>query len=139
MEYEEEFLYVLFLMKHFFLDATEAECKALVQRCEQVLEGAGDARLDVCTAFLQDDGTAFHDALCAMLKQDEERGRELLAAGGLPAEVAATEAHFNVEGLALLRLAEMKGFATEREYLTVPSLARTQASFAFQPEAWKEG
>ena len=42
------------------------------------------------------------------------------------------------EGLALLRLADAKGFPTESDYVLVPSAARARSEIDFEPNAWRE-
>jgi hypothetical protein len=136
-EYEDDFLYVFFLMKHFFLNGQNFECKALLDRFESVLEGASDVKFDLCRAFLDNEETAFEEALVRFLEQWGERYKWLISRDAIPQEVAATEANLNVEGLALLRLAETKGFETQENYLFIPSVARKDVSIVFEPNSWK--
>jgi hypothetical protein len=138
LEYEEDFLYVWFLMRHFFLDASHADSAALLERWNIVLDGSSDVRRDVCTAFLENDAGAFHAALSALLGREDAENRARAAKDGLPPELAATEASLSIEGLALLRLAEAKGLQTEADYVLVPSAARERAKIDFAPGAWRE-
>jgi hypothetical protein len=138
LEYEEDFLYVWFLMRHFFLDGSHAESAALLERWNIVLDGSSDVRLDVCAAFLENDASAFHAALSALLGREDAANRARAAKDGLPPELAATEASLSVEGLALLRLADAKGFQTGSDYVLVPSAGRERAQIDFEPDAWRE-
>lgn len=136
-EYEEDFLFVDFLMQHFFLDAPVSTCEELLARYERALQGAEDIRLDICKALLGADSEAFNAALMQYLsdrKDAQEKRRETMV---IPEEENATGSHFSVEGLALVRLAERTGLETEEEYLFIPSIARGASPHALKPDAWK--
>lgn len=135
-EYEEAFLYVFLLMKRFFLNGSPAECRELLQRYEEALDGLADPRLEICRALLDGDARAFGAALSEHLERAQAAALERIAAGMMPQEQAATEAHLSVEGLALVRLAEAVGLPTDPNYATVPSLARSSAPTAFPADAW---
>lgn len=122
-EYEEDFLYVAFLMNLFFLGAAEEQCESLLRSAREVLQEAQDVRLDLCEALLHRDQKRFDSAIAGFLGQYLERLRELVRGWAVSQEIEATEAHVTVEGLALLRLAERRGLAVQRDYPGVPSLA----------------
>ena len=125
LEYEDDYLHVDFLMSHFFRDAPEDACEAVLERFEEVLEGGDAPRLAVCRALFTGDDELFEDGFTGLLANDAERNDGLLRQELVEPEVAATEAHVHIEGLALLRLAERKGLVTRHEYPRVPSLGRS--------------
>jgi hypothetical protein len=135
-EYEEDFLFVEFLMQRFFLGATEDDCERLLGRYEQALQGAEDSRLPLCWSLLEREAVAFNEALSRFLSERSD-GYEVRAEDE-PPEILATEALLSVEGLALARLAERAGLSTEEDYLHVPSLAREGRAPMASAQVWEE-
>jgi hypothetical protein len=136
-EYEDDFLYVFFVMKKFFLDGTDQEMWAILSRYEDLLDGADDARLDLCKSFLENDDSTFAEALNALITQHEEYYRRGIERDEILEEEWATEGQLFVEGLALVRLAEVQGFRTDRNYLFIPSIAIDHAPVGFDADSWK--
>ncbi|MFP2928403.1 Imm49 family immunity protein [Pyxidicoccus sp. 3LG] len=136
-EYEEDFLFVEFLMQHFFLGTSQQEDTALLKRYEAALQGSDDCRLALCGALLEGDARAFEDSLERFLAERRDDMEDAEESGRLAAEVLATEGHLSVEGLALVRLAARKRIATREDYLHVPSVARRPISQQPAPEAWR--
>jgi hypothetical protein len=137
-EYEEDFLFVDFLMRHFFLDAPMTECEDLLARYERALQGAEDVRLALCTALLQGDSEAFNAALAQYLAERKASQDERRETSVLSEEEKATWAHVSIEALALVRLAERKGLETEEEYLFIPSIAREASKVRVEAAAWTQ-
>jgi len=137
VEYEEDFLYFLFLRKHAFLQAAEAECADILAQWEQALQGAADPRLDVCKALLAHDDALFDDALLRFLEEAEAKWARLAEHDAVSQEELATEGHLSVEGLALVALAERFGMKTRSDYLFIPSSARAQTAPVASPDAWR--
>ena len=136
-EYEEDFLFVEFLMQRFFLGATPQSGAAMLERYEASLQGAEDCRLPMCHALLNRDSQAFNSALTTFLGEREELLTGLSDGGAVSDEVAATEGNLCVPGLALVKLAERDGLETEQDYLHVPSSARKGGLIAFSPDDWR--
>lgn len=136
-EYEEDFLFIDFLMRHFFLEASAADCEDLLARYERALQGSEDVRLDLCKALLHGDSEAFNAALMLYLAQRKATQDEQREASVVSEEEKATWAHVSIKALALVRLAEHKGLETEEEYLFVPSIAREASKLRVEAEAWK--
>ena len=124
VEYEEDFLYMDFLMGHFFLERSEAEAAALLQRYEFVLQGTDDVRLEACRGLLGRRGEEFDAALDRMMAERGARQARLREKGVLSEEAWATDCQVSVEGLALVALAERAGMRVRSNHLFVPSLAR---------------
>jgi Immunity protein 49 len=136
-EYEDDFVYVRFLMLHFFLDAAPAAGAALLARFATILDGTPAPRLDVCTAFERGDGELFERALAELLEGYAAHYRTLVASDAIPSEEAHTEGKLCVEALALVRLAERKGFPVAEDYLFVPAPAREPLRGAFAADDWQ--
>jgi hypothetical protein len=133
-EYEEEFLYAYFLMNLFFMDGDIGACTALLRRYEEVVDGEPDTRLGLCKALLGGEQIEFDAALAAFLDEYLERYRRLTRKEAISQEVAATEAHVSIEGLALLRLAQRRGLKPRRDYPGVPSIALKEPTVRYGRE-----
>ncbi|MFY2560371.1 Imm49 family immunity protein [Corallococcus terminator] len=136
VEYEEDFLFVEFLMQHFFLDTGPAQGEALLERYEKSLQGAEDVRLELCRALLHSQEVPFNECLERFLSERRDRLEELSESRTVADELLATEWSFSVEGLALVRLAERKGIPTEVEYPHVTSISRERPPGSIPEDAW---
>lgn len=137
-EYEEDFLFIEFLLQHGVEGAPADFCEDLLARYEQALKGSEDLRLDVCRALLQADSDAFNQALALFLSERKDRLEEQARTTPFPEEFLATEWHFSLEGLVLVRLAARKGMETEEDYLHIPSIAREQGRSRLNDDSWME-
>jgi len=124
LEYEDDFLYVEFILETFFRSAEVETSKSIVRRYEAVLGGAPDRRLDLAKAVLERRQAGFDGALDALIAElvelvemdrDEER---------LDPEHASTCALLSPEILAWLRLAENAGLRSRPSYRLAPDVAR---------------
>jgi len=138
-EYEDDFL--LFRFMQLALDrpaAADEELQAVIDRWEVVLEGGNSSAMEVCRALVQSDDDAFAEAFEELLATRDERLAELAETPSVDPKVLAPEGNVFVEGLALLRLAELRGIATGAEYRYLPSVARVPALDASpHPGAWR--
>ncbi|MFY2558300.1 Imm49 family immunity protein [Corallococcus terminator] len=135
-EYEEDFLLHHFLHRLTLGDPAADELRPLLARWEAVLQGDVTCHLVLCQALLTRDTEQFHRALADAIAQRAATFKERKSDGG-PQDVALTEPHVYVTGLALLRLAELRGMETFREYPTLPRLARIPLGLAPPPtDSW---
>jgi hypothetical protein len=137
MEYKEDFLYVHFLMSHFFLGAEKPQLLPLLEEYEQVLQGSDDARLEICRAFLEGNAEGFAAGLECHLAAEKQRHDRLLKREAISEEWWATIGQVSIEGLALLTLATHAGLRVSREYQCVPSLARARGTPRHPADAWR--
>jgi len=136
-EYEDDFLYVRFLMTHMLTGADVTKCADLLDRWGAVLDGASDVRFDLCCALLQHVAPDFEEALVSLLDEEKARYRRLSRAGALAQEIEATEANLSIEGIALVRVARANGLPVRSSYWGVPSLALKDVPAAFSDAAWQ--
>ena len=68
-EYEDDFLYVWFLIQHGVLQAPAEVTEPILERYEEVLDGELDLRLDVCRALLRRHAKDFDTALVGLLER----------------------------------------------------------------------
>lgn len=137
IEYEEDFLYVRFLMDHCVLNQSEEEARACLTRFETVLQGSDEPRLRVCQALLERDEKDFQSALQDFLSAESRRYVMLRERGRLSQETWATEAKISVEGLALVVLAERARLKTPDNLPAIPSIARCDTPPAEPLDAWR--
>jgi hypothetical protein len=136
-EYEDDFLFVLFLMKHFFLKAADDECRAVLAAHEAAAEGEDQSHRDVGVAFIEKDGPRFDAALRMLLDERSKRVEGMVEREAMPEESWSWLRYFSSEGLALLKLADRVGLAVGTEYLHVSEGLRANPTFAFDPDAWR--
>lgn len=137
-EYEEDFLFVEWLMQRFFLGADAAALEQLLGRWDDALQGADDPRLDLCRALAARDARAAGQALTRFLEDREDVFLEQAESDSLDADVADTEAAFSVEGVALARLADGLGLRVGAEFPFVPAVARMATPIQVAPDAWRK-
>lgn len=137
-EYEDDFLFMLFLMKHFFLGATDVECRAIVAAHDTAAEGNDQSHRDVCLAFLDRDGPRFDDALTQILAARAARVEAMVERDAIPEESWSWLRYFSSEGLALVKLADRVGLPIGKDYLHVSEGLRRTAHLAFDPDAWRQ-
>ena len=129
-EYEDDFCYYFFLQHLILRDpAVESELRDILIRFDKVV-GKGDSpRLDICRALLNRNGDAFHASLVALMEQRREELQNLLERMLEPDPktcVCWARSFVSIEGLALLRIAELQGITPVEpgeELPLCPSLA----------------
>ena len=136
-EYEEDFLFVLFLIKHFFFQASLKECKAILIEHERIADGQESEKRGLCQSFLERDSNLFNKSLYAFLEQRLEEIQAKIKRGTMPEETACWRGFFSIEGIAFVRLAERLGLKTEPEYLHIPSIVRVENKLRFDPDCWR--
>ena len=136
-EYEDDFVYVFFLMQQFFLDGSEEVLDESLARYERVLNGASDTRLGICRAFRRRDETLFHDSLTLLLEERRDKVDELMGRGALTDEQEAWVQYFSNEGAALLKLADRFQLRTGTHYLDIPEAVRVPSPWLFSENAWR--
>jgi hypothetical protein len=133
LEYEDDFAYAAFLYS-LILNREAKALEAYLLELQGAIEENVSERLDVCRALLERSQDSFDDAFSRFLdlyfQQQEELANPKL---GLPqAQEFTFEANRRicVEGLAILRIAELRGLRTEGEYILCPDIAR-KADYKF--------
>ncbi len=126
VEYEEDFLFHHFLHQLTLALHTGAtpDLPALLDRWQSVIQEDRSAWLDVCRALLERRADAFNEALAEVVSERSLFFQRLTRDDGPNDELRRTEGAIFMNGLALLRLAELSDMETWREYPTLPRLAR---------------
>lgn len=140
VEYEDDFLFVHFLHR-FLLEQGEnpRRLEQLLDRWRAVLEGAPSGYLAACEALLSGNAERFEagfDALIAERQAELAKYREQLNCNE---ELAQTEGKVFVEGLAVLRLAELRGIPGAPQYPLIPRWSRIPAGSPLPAaNAWQQ-
>ena len=122
-EYEDDYCYILFL--HNMIRGGEKSLKEkIIYRFEKILEGESSPKYDVCYALFKQDNQYFDDAFSDLIDLwTDEIEFQKKSISRNEVEFAAAR-HIYIEGLALLRIAEMVGIETQDEYQYCPKEAR---------------
>lgn len=147
-EHEDDFLYVAFLMRRYFLDKTAghpgdplspalASQRKMLRRWRALLDGGYDDRLNMCVALFEQDAEAFQSALMDTAEARDETLVKEQTKGNLPADDAAWLRPVWPEGAALLRFAEKEGLPVETHYPMIPEIIRSAHPFVYDAHAWK--
>lgn len=136
-EYEEDFLYMRLLQHLPASGVAGAELKVILAR-QAVLEPDDPSPRSRCSrALAVGDTEGFVSALEDLISQREQVYAEGMANEVLIEEDWATEGYVFVEGLALLRLAALRGHPLEHlSFLFVPDVLRSPRSMAHDQDAW---
>ena len=106
----------------------------LVSQFEAYQEGDSSPRLGVCRALAQSNQDGFEQAFDELLNEREAQIAADQERGELEEPHVIAQRRVFVEGLAILRLAELRGLKTEPEYRYCPSLARIPMKAPFPGE-----
>ncbi len=125
-EYEDDFCFFLFLhtiVKN--LDPFPAlELRTILERFEQSLEGGFSTRLDVCKALVSQDEEEFANTLHVLLEEKQEQIDNERSSIMEDQFLFWPRSVVFVEGLALLKIAEIVGMQIDEEFPLCPQEAR---------------
>ena len=122
-EYEDDYCYILFL-HNMIIGGEKSLKKKIIDRFEKILEGESSPKHDVCYALFKQDNQYFDDAFSDLIDLwTDEIEFQKKSISRNEVEFAAAR-HIYIEGLALLRIAEMVGIETQDEYQYCPKEAR---------------
>jgi len=133
-EYEDDYCFAQFLHGVIAAQRDQGAVENILLRFEKALAGRLDARLPCAQALLQRDQASFDAAFEALLAQRTKDIETEKARHKIEEPTLIAERQVYVEGLALLRIAERLGIATQSEYLYCPSLARVPMQTPFPGE-----
>ena len=137
-EYEEDFLYVSILMRHFTLGNSAKDLEGALDEFEGYVKGNPDPRFAVVEALVTADQKGFDDAIAVAIKHIVKSRDVALDAELVHPDEASTSSRINVEVLAWIELAERAGLKVAREYPLAPSAARLFHRIAFPPpDDWR--
>jgi hypothetical protein len=123
-EYEDDYCYAQIM--HRLVHGVQAATvyQPFVDRFEAALAGQPSARLAVAQALIARAQADFDVAFEALLDERKSVIKSNLDRAQLEEPQVVAERRVFVEGLAILRLADTLGLATQADYLYCPSLAR---------------
>jgi hypothetical protein len=107
-----------------------------LDRLAEVKEKADAPEVLVCKSLLTRDAEAFAAGLGGMI---EARAKRFADETMMPPELATTERHVFMQGLALTLLARQRGISTAAEYPTIPEpLLSLEPSQPLGSDAWQK-
>jgi len=122
-EYEDDHCYAQAMQLLIRGRSADAGVAPLLRRMEDFLGDPDDARIGLCRALTGTDQQAFDEAFLAFLETRTQQIEEAQVYELEEPPLLAQRA-ISIEALALLRLAQMRGFDSELEYQYCPSIAR---------------
>lgn len=137
VEYEDDFLRER-LQHGLLLGAPSADLEAGVARWVKLAEGRPAVFLAVLQALVRGSAEAFESAFDALLQRRDAVIEEWRKQPNYREDAGCTEGRVFVEAAGLLRLAELRGLPTRREYKHVPALARVALGAALPArDSWR--
>lgn len=137
-EYEDDFFYFNFI-KALLLKAKKEEVEAILKNFKNAVnDPEDDLRFSICTALFKQQEEAFEQALGGLIEELKKKYEEAPDDDRVLEEEWATEGAIFIEGLALIRLAEMQSIPTQSNYLFIPDLAIQTQAPSFDPDSWKQ-
>lgn len=136
-EYEDDFLYVYFLLNYFYESEKNLErCEKILSDFENSLSGFS-ARFDICKAFFDKEENDFTDAFDQFLLEREQTIIGKIEREAMAEEEWAWRKYISFEGMALLQLASESGFNTDINYSQIPEELRKPPATTFNKDRWK--
>jgi hypothetical protein len=126
-EYEDDFCFYAFLHQ-LLLQPPSADFEQILARFAAALEGGLSTRLDVLTALFTKDASEFETALLALLEEEQTRVDDQRSSVVDSKFLFWPRSFVSIEGLALLRTAELVGLSVVGDFVLCPSEARLAVS-----------
>jgi hypothetical protein len=128
-EYEDDYYYLRILhnMVRNPEEKSGAQFEELITRFEKSLEGGSSPRLNVCRALLVDNQDDFIVALNELIEEKQElddQQRSSKVEADLSDFTFWPRSFVSIEGLALLKIAEIVGFQIDDDFPLCPRIAR---------------
>jgi hypothetical protein len=138
LEYEDDFLLFHFMHRMMCAPDEKAGLERIVQRWSEVLEGKSSGHLKVCEALIHRERDDFNAAFDGCMDAQEEALGEWKKSLTFDRGLYATEGRIYVEGLALLRLADLARINTRPSYRFIPNVARIPLGKPLpEPDSWR--
>ncbi|WP_434385336.1 Imm49 family immunity protein [Melittangium boletus] len=135
-EHEEDFLFFRFLQQLLLVPDDLAVFRRMLERWLQVVEGEPTVYFTVCRALMDADQNAFVMALEELVETRKDNLRKYRRQLDFDREIDATEGKVYINGLALVRLSQSRGFIVPERLELLPRYARTATCGALQDDAW---
>lgn len=131
-EYEDDFLFILFILKLAFCHSDDDELSTILSRYHEVLEGGSDLNYELAVSLLNKDSGAFNTTLTEYLNERELKWKEGLEKGTFNDEQFYSEGMISIKGLALVRIAELSGMQYEDNYPFIPSIITSYSGINYE-------
>lgn len=140
LEYEDDFLYVMFVLRRFLTQQPSAALVATLNRMKELCGENMSPKVELCEALLDsgpDNVSSIEAALNNRIAEYDNHGQTLVDSDAMEEDEWATNGQFFVEGLAIIRLVE-KYFRLKpsENFAFIPSASRTNTVTQFEPNSW---
>jgi hypothetical protein len=132
-EYEEDYLKHRILQHWVLAPEDTRSLRALLDRLEQVTEGRPPPQHGLVHALLDRDAQAFDNAMGDFVARRNANLKVWRKTASYRVEAEATEGNLSTLGFAFLRMAELRGLATARDYDGMPSIGRVAPGAKLPP------
>jgi hypothetical protein len=137
IEYEDDFLFFHFMHRSLLEPENHEALNRLLARWDVVLEGGDSGYRDVCRSLLRTN-REFEEGFDSLIHFRQIQLNEYKERISCDREMFAAEGQIFVEGLAVLRIAELKGLKISGEYPLIPEISRVPLGTPLPAEdAWK--
>ena len=123
IEYEEDYLFPRFMQLIIHPDSNASELDSLLIRWEEILQGDRSEELAVCKALLDKDAGEFTDCFNSLIIARQQRMDAWKRKASFDEAIYAAEGNVYIDGICMLRVAEMRGIPVNDEYPLIPRLA----------------
>lgn len=138
-EYEDDFLFFHFMHRAVMNPTEDQSLGHIIDRWTEVLDGESSGYLEVCRVLWLRDQSQLPEALYALTETRQTQLERYQSALNFSPELYATEGKVFLEGVALLRLAEMRGLQPDAEYRFIPGIARVPLDLELPPfDSWRK-
>lgn len=133
-EYLDDFCYAQIIHSLMTFDVITINVQHIIEQWENYQEGKLNYRLETCRALIAKDQELFDDSFDMLLLARENDIITNITRGEQEDIQVIAERQIFVEGLALLRIADMRGMKTHSDYRYCPSVARLPMTSPFPGE-----
>ena len=124
-EYMDDYCYSQILHGLISENSSKSSLKTYLNRFENYLENQTNARFEISRALIEADQAAFNDAFIELLNTHEQDINSAKKRGQMEDPLIMAHRLVFIEGLAILRIAQMVELTVESEYRFCPSISRS--------------
>jgi len=136
-EYEDDFLFIKFIMQLFFSDAVKEDLDLTLDALNGELTDENLFRGDICRSLIDKNGELFRDSLDILVQTRKAKIEKMIEDEAIAEEYWSWMRYFSSEATALVKLAEKMGLELDSVIEDVPSILREDSGVSFREDSWK--
>lgn len=139
-EYEDDFLFYKFIAKMILKSDSNDEkiLQSILHRWKGVLDGSDSSYFNICRSLLNQSEAEFIVSLKKIIDERKDKFEQWKRTPSYIEEVAHTNQHIYVTGLALIKLAELNGMSINEQFETIPEICKLSDAPALYPDNYWE-